>query len=215
MDSADRQRLKRLLHEYGEVTDFEFQFRRRDGEIRTAHESSFVTRDDSGAIVAYQGFVLDVTERKQAEIEIRRRNRELLALNVIAELLSQSSTLEEVLTRALAKITELFAADVASVYFLDESVANPEARRQLRVPIRLCAPTGSRPDFRVAAAAGSPGPRHVAVRFRAGPARGVSRAAAKGRHSGVAGGGPLGQGPHHRHRSWSAAAKCANSRPPN
>ena len=120
MDSADRLRLKRLLHEYGEVTDFEFQFRRRDGEIRTAHESSFVTRDDSGAIVAYQGFVLDVTERKQAELEIRRRNRELLALNAIAELLSQSSTLEEVLTRSVAKIAELFAADVASVYFLDE-----------------------------------------------------------------------------------------------
>ncbi|HKN59692.1 MAG TPA: ATP-binding protein [Candidatus Acidoferrales bacterium] len=120
MDSADRQRLKRLLHEYGEVTDFEFRFCRRDGETRTAHESSFVTRDDSGAIVAYQGFVLDVTERKQAEFEIRRRNRELLALNVIAELLSQSSTLEDVLTRALAKIAELFAADIATVYFLDE-----------------------------------------------------------------------------------------------
>ena len=57
----------------------------------------------SAAIVAYQGFVLDVTERKQAELEIRRRNRELLALNVIAELLSQTSTLEDVLTRALAK----------------------------------------------------------------------------------------------------------------
>ena len=79
-----------------------------------------MTRDDSGAIVAYQGFVLDVTERKQAEFEIRRRNRELLALNVIAELLSQSSTLEDVLTRALAKIAELFAADIATVYFLDE-----------------------------------------------------------------------------------------------
>ena len=121
IDSADRQRLKRLLHEYGEVTDFEFRFRRRDGEIRTAHESSFVTRDDSAAIVAYQGFVLDVTERKQAELEIRRRNRELLALNVIAELLSQSSTLEDVLTRALAKIAELFAADSVTVYFLDEA----------------------------------------------------------------------------------------------
>ena len=31
-------------------------------------------------MVAYQGFLLDVTEQKQAEIEIRRRNRELLAL---------------------------------------------------------------------------------------------------------------------------------------
>ena len=121
IDSADRVRLKRLLHEYGDVTDFEFQFRRHDGEVRTAHESSFVTRDDSGTIVAYQGFVLDVTERKEAELEIRRRNRELLALNGIAEILSDTSKLEDVITRALTKIAELFRADVAAVYFLDES----------------------------------------------------------------------------------------------
>jgi PAS domain S-box-containing protein len=121
VDPGERQRLKRLLHEYGEVTDFEFRFRRRDGEIRVAHESSFVTRDDSGTIVAYQGFVLDLTEQKQAEMEIRRRNRELLALNAIADLLGGSAKLEDALTRTVAKIAELFSADVASVYLLDES----------------------------------------------------------------------------------------------
>lgn len=120
-NSSDRQRLRRLLHEYGEVSDFEFQFRRRDGEIRTARESCFATRDDSGEIVAYQGFVLDVTEHKQAEMDIRRRNRELLALNAIGELLTQCSTLEEGLNDALLKITELSAVDAGAVYFLDES----------------------------------------------------------------------------------------------
>jgi len=120
-NAADRQRLRRLLHEYGEVSDFEFQFRRRDGEIRTARESCFATRDDSGEIVAYQGFVLDVTEHKQAEMDIRRRNRELLALNAIGELLTQCSTLEEGLNDALVKVTELSAVDAAAVYFLDES----------------------------------------------------------------------------------------------
>jgi PAS domain S-box-containing protein len=119
VDQADRQRLKRLLEECGEVTDFEFQFRRRDGEIRTGHESSFVTRDDSGAIVAYQGFLLDVTDRKQAEMEIRRRNRELMALNAIAETLGQSSALQDVLARAIVKIAELFNADLGAVYLLD------------------------------------------------------------------------------------------------
>ena len=119
-DRADRERLSRLLREYGEVTDFEFRIRRRDGEIRTAHESSFVTRDDAGAIIAYQGFILDVTERKEAEMEIRRRNRELLALNSIAEILGQSSALDDVLQRALQKIAELFGADTGSIFLLDE-----------------------------------------------------------------------------------------------
>jgi two-component system NtrC family sensor kinase len=121
VDPADRDRRQRLLNDYGEVVDFEFQFRRRDGEIRTAHESSFATRDETGAVVAYQGFLLDVTEHKQAEWDIRRRNRALLALNGIGELLNQSSALEEGLAAALLKVTELFSTDVGSVYFLDES----------------------------------------------------------------------------------------------
>ena len=121
VDEADRERRQRLLQDYGEVVDFEFQFRRRDGEIRTAHESSFATRDDAGAVVAYQGFLLDITDQKLAEIDIRRRNRSLLALNGISELLGQSQVLDEGLTAALLKVTELFAVDAASVYFLDES----------------------------------------------------------------------------------------------
>ena len=120
VNPVDRERRQRLLSDYGEVVDFEFQFRRRDGEIRTAHESSFATRDEAGKVIAYQGFLLDITEQKQADFDIRRRNRALLALNSIGELLNQSSVIEEGLTAALLKVTELFSADVASVYFLDE-----------------------------------------------------------------------------------------------
>ncbi|HTP42938.1 MAG TPA: ATP-binding protein [Candidatus Acidoferrum sp.] len=118
--AEDREHLKRLLREHGAVSDFEFRFRRRDGEIRIAHESSFVTRDDSGAIVAYQGFLLDVTDRKHAEMEIRRRNRELLALNSIGGMLSQSSDIDEILNRVLPKVAELFKVETCSIYFLDE-----------------------------------------------------------------------------------------------
>jgi PAS domain S-box-containing protein len=119
-DPADRERRQRLLREYGEIADFEFRFRRRDGEIRTAHESSFATRDESGAVVAYQGFLLDITDLKNAEADIRRRNQELLALNAIADLLGQSSTLEEALHSVLLKVSEIFALDIAAVFFLDE-----------------------------------------------------------------------------------------------
>ncbi|HEV3481055.1 MAG TPA: ATP-binding protein [Candidatus Acidoferrales bacterium] len=121
VDAADRDRRQRLLNEYGEVTDFEFQFRRRDGEIRTAHESSFATRNDSGVIIAYQGFLLDVTDQKQAEFDVRRRNRALLALNTIGEILGQSQSLEEGLTASLTKVAELFAADFGTVHLLDEA----------------------------------------------------------------------------------------------
>jgi PAS domain S-box-containing protein len=120
VNPADRTRLLRLMSEHGEVMGFEFQFRRRDGEIRTANESSFVTRDDSGVITGHQGFLLDVTEHKQAEMTLRRRNRELLALNSIAELLGQSNKLEDGIQTTLEKVTKLLVMDAASVYALDE-----------------------------------------------------------------------------------------------
>jgi PAS domain S-box-containing protein len=117
-DSADRDRLKQLLEQYGEVRDFEFRFRRRDGEIRIGRESSFMTKDDLGSVI-YEGFVLDVTEQKQAEMDIRRRNTELLTLNAISELLGQSSTLEDGLISGLQRMRELFSVDVGAVYLLD------------------------------------------------------------------------------------------------
>jgi len=120
-NAADRERLKKLLHQHGSVADFEFEMRRKDGEIRTMLESSIAVRDASGAVTAYQGFLLDITERKQAEQEIRRRNRELLVLNSIAQTLTASMDLSDSLHRALRQIAELFSLDATSLYLFEEN----------------------------------------------------------------------------------------------
>jgi PAS domain S-box-containing protein len=119
VNPADRDTLMRLLHDHGSVTNFEFQIRRKDGGTRTVLESSFVTRDLSGNISAYQGFVLDITERKQVEQEIRRRNRELLVLNAIGQTLNQPLELHEMLDRVLRQVVELFGGDQGAVYLLE------------------------------------------------------------------------------------------------
>ena len=96
VNPQDRERLKRLLEDHGSVADFEFELRTADGEIRSVTESSIAVRDASGGVTAYQGFLLDITERKRAEHEIRRRNRELLVLNSISKTLTESLDLEPV-----------------------------------------------------------------------------------------------------------------------
>jgi len=116
---ADRERLKKLLQEHNAVADFEFEMRRKDGEVRTAMESSIAVRDATGNVTAYQGFVLDITERKRAEQEIRRRNRELMVLNSIAQTLSESLDLPDSLHRTLRQLVELFSLDVSSVYLFE------------------------------------------------------------------------------------------------
>jgi PAS domain S-box-containing protein len=120
VNGGDRERLKKLLHEHGSVADFEFEIRRRDGEVRTMMESSIAVRDAQSAVTAFQGFLLDITDRKRAEQEIRRRNRELLVLNSIAQTLSESMDLNDSLHRALRQIAELFKLDVTSLYLFNE-----------------------------------------------------------------------------------------------
>jgi len=118
--SADRERLQKLLQQQGNVADFEFEMRRKDGEIRTMLESSIAIRDAAGNVTAYQGFLLDITERKQAESEIRRRNRELMVLNSIAQTLTESLDLSGSLHRTLSQMAELFSLDTTSLYLFEQ-----------------------------------------------------------------------------------------------
>lgn len=120
VNPQDRERLKKLLQDHSSVADFEFELRRKDGEIRTVMESSIAVRDAAGNVTAYQGFLLDITERKHAEQEIRRRNRELMVLNSIAQTLTESMDLGDSLHRTLRQMAELFDLDATSLYLFDE-----------------------------------------------------------------------------------------------
>lgn len=105
------------LHNY--VRNFEVTLRRKDGTLLTALESSFATRNSEGKIDCYQGFLLDITEKKRAEDEIRRRNRELNALNAMAVIATQSFDLDEILNLTLRQVVTLFSAETGSIYLSD------------------------------------------------------------------------------------------------
>jgi PAS domain S-box-containing protein len=121
VNPADRERLKKLLQDHGAVADFEYEIRRKDGEVRAMMESSIAIRDVAGNMTALQGFLLDITDRKRAEQEIRRRNRELMVLNSIGQTLTESLDLTDSIHRTLRQMTELFSLDASSLYLLDES----------------------------------------------------------------------------------------------
>src|SRR5207245_7644307 len=96
--------------------------------LLTAAESSFATRDAAGRIERYQGFLLDMTEKKRAEDEMRRRNRELNALNAMAVVATQSFDLDEILNLTLRQVVSLFGAESGSVYLSDTDA--PLSRRR-------------------------------------------------------------------------------------
>src|SRR5256886_3523497 len=114
-----RANFRREVEAHNFVRNFEVNLRRKDSSLLTALESSFATRDDKGQIDCYQGFLLDVTEKKHAEDEIRRRNRELNALNAMAVIATQSFDLEEILNLTLRQVISLLGAETGSIYLSD------------------------------------------------------------------------------------------------
>src|SRR6184192_3672878 len=125
--SEQRDRFRREVELHNYVRNFEVTLRRKDGTLLTAMESSFATRNAQGKIERYQGFLLDITEKKRAEDEIRRRNRELNALNAMAVIATQSFDLDEILNLTLRQVISLLGAEAGSVY-----LAEPENRYRRR-----------------------------------------------------------------------------------
>jgi two-component system NtrC family sensor kinase len=128
VDAKQRETFRREIEAHNYVRNFEVTLRRKDGTILLAVESSFATRDASGTIRRYQGFVLDTTEKRRAEDEMRRRNRELNALNAMAVVAAQSFDLDEILNLTLRQVVTLFGAESGTVYLSDTD--SPTYRRR-------------------------------------------------------------------------------------
>ena len=128
VDPKQREAFRKEIETHNYVRNFEVTLRRRDGTILLAMESSFATRDATGNVARYQGFVLDMTEKRRAEDEMQRRNRELNALNAMAVVAAQSFDLDEILNLTLRQVVTLFGAESGTVYLSD--IDTPIYRRR-------------------------------------------------------------------------------------
>lgn len=70
-DPADRRRWQKLLAHEGVVRKFEIQMRRQDGRTIWVLDNVRSIRDSNGNIVAYEGSLEDITDRKHAEDALR------------------------------------------------------------------------------------------------------------------------------------------------
>ncbi|OQW95100.1 MAG: hypothetical protein BWK79_03585 [Beggiatoa sp. IS2] len=60
-----------LLEMFSEIQDFEYEARRRDGNIIWINETVWVVRDEDTRIRYYEGIIEDVSERKRIEAQLR------------------------------------------------------------------------------------------------------------------------------------------------
>lgn len=71
VEPGRRQEFIELMDRLGAVTDFESEVYRRDGSRISITESVRAVRDDAGRVVYYEGFVEDISARKEAEARLK------------------------------------------------------------------------------------------------------------------------------------------------
>ena len=70
VNPIDRERVFARLEADGFVKNFEYRLRRKDGAEIVVLENSRAIYDDDGVIVAHEGTITDITERKMAETRV-------------------------------------------------------------------------------------------------------------------------------------------------
>ncbi len=75
VDPSVRARLTERLEHEGGFQNAEYELRRRDGRIITVLENARVVRDESGAVLYYEGTLTDITPRKRIEEQLRQAQK--------------------------------------------------------------------------------------------------------------------------------------------
>ena len=75
VDPQDRHRFQQLIEESGHVENYAFKARRKDGSQIWVSESSHANFDQDGNIIHYEGIVIDITEQKKLEEQLRQSQK--------------------------------------------------------------------------------------------------------------------------------------------
>jgi len=79
VDPYDRERFVRLLTAHGRVDNIEYRIYRKDKSVNWVLANARLVRNDRSDLLYFEGSILDITERKRTEIELKNRSEELYA----------------------------------------------------------------------------------------------------------------------------------------
>jgi PAS domain S-box-containing protein len=90
------------------------------GEKRYHEIVASPIKDASGNVLHVIELIRDVTDRMRHEEEMFNKNRELIALNSVAGILSKSLRADEIFSRVLDRMIEMMRMDGGGIFFIDE-----------------------------------------------------------------------------------------------
>lgn len=82
-----------------------YRMRKADGEYAYVYDRGFFIRNEDGEVIRGVGAVVDLTERRRAEAELRRTQAELIHISRISAMGTMASTLAHELNQPLTAVT--------------------------------------------------------------------------------------------------------------
>jgi len=99
-----------IMETEGKVSNFESQIRRKDGSTIWISENAVAVREAAGRLLYYEGFVVDVTARHEAEAALKR-TRDELQQSIIELRTTQQAVVQQERLRALGEMVTGVAHD--------------------------------------------------------------------------------------------------------
>jgi PAS domain S-box-containing protein len=104
--------------ETGESFKVEYRLHTRDGQIKWVHDESWLIRDSSQKPLFWQGFIIDITERKLIEVKLEHRAAELSALQETVLNLTARHSLPDLLNMIIERAALLLNANSGMLYLV-------------------------------------------------------------------------------------------------
>lgn len=118
VNPEDRERENARLESEGVVHGFEIQLRKHDGTVIWVEDTVQAVKDDEGRIVCYEGSLVEITERKQAEPALARRVRELAALYDTSLEINAQTDLSSLLPAIVERAATLVGVPKGALYLI-------------------------------------------------------------------------------------------------
>ncbi len=117
-DKSDKH--TKSLIESGIGEPFEHRIVRPDGSIRYVYAQGDVSRDNTGKITKLFGIMLDISERKRAEDEVLKKNRNLSILYSTVSIATEYKNIDDILGYVLTELLDYQGSEAGGIYLIYE-----------------------------------------------------------------------------------------------
>jgi PAS domain S-box-containing protein len=124
VNPSDRENFIRPLIEKGEIHDFIGENLRHDGRQIWTQSSARAVKDSSGKLLYYEGFIREITDRKQSQTETEKYAEDLALINSLNEAVNRGESLNQILRLLVNECRNIFQARDAGFYVLSSDRKN-------------------------------------------------------------------------------------------